>query len=254
MLASVFGEPALVALHGRMPCAAPAGGGRPRNWLRTGIRLSGRHDVVFFGGYPGLARTAGLSYDPASVRALEPRHADSFFRHQRIRCRSLRAVVGTRDGGRLFETSVPEALGRDTCEPCAAARRGGSGRHAAAALVFFSNDVAVVCRSRWPSAADDPGPQPRREPAPEGRDHRASRAAGKHIQPVGGLAVPDARRWGCAMGPARRSGAIRYRLSSRQCPAARRNASVRGGDDTSPRGEWSGGDARGDGRTGVARR
>ena len=32
----------------RMRSAAPAGGCRPRNWPRTGIRLSGRHDVVFF--------------------------------------------------------------------------------------------------------------------------------------------------------------------------------------------------------------
>jgi hypothetical protein len=27
---------------------APAGGGPPRNWLRTGIRPSGQHDAMFF--------------------------------------------------------------------------------------------------------------------------------------------------------------------------------------------------------------
>jgi hypothetical protein len=34
--------------HARRAGLAPADGGRPRNVLRTGIRLSGRHDAMFF--------------------------------------------------------------------------------------------------------------------------------------------------------------------------------------------------------------
>ncbi|MEI8319585.1 MAG: hypothetical protein WCH79_16705, partial [Planctomycetia bacterium] len=101
--------------------------------------------VVFFVGCPGLAWPAGLSYDLAPVRALEPRYANSFLCHQRVRCRSLPALAGTRDGGRLFKPPVPKARDRDTREPRAAAGRGGAGRHAAATLILFSNSVAFIC-------------------------------------------------------------------------------------------------------------
>jgi hypothetical protein len=37
--------PAAVGQDARL---TPAGGGPPRNWLRTGIRPSGRHDAMFF--------------------------------------------------------------------------------------------------------------------------------------------------------------------------------------------------------------